>query len=65
MSPATREASWQQNIRLFSAHPSERGYFLAVEPLLGEVTLQITEKRTRKEWAEFIKHLAEDRYPHA
>jgi hypothetical protein len=26
--------------------------FLAVEPLLGEVTLQITEKRTRKEWAE-------------
>jgi hypothetical protein len=39
--------------------------FLAVEPLLGEVTLQITEKRTRKEWAEFIKYLAEDRYPHA
>jgi hypothetical protein len=39
--------------------------FLAVEPLVDAVTMQITEKRTRKELAEFIKHLAEDIYPYA
>lgn len=39
--------------------------FLAVEPLVGAVTLEITEQRTRKDWAQFIKRLIDDCYPNA
>ena len=39
--------------------------FIATEPLVGSVVLRITERRTRKDWAEFIKYLLELRYPDA
>jgi hypothetical protein len=39
--------------------------FIAVEPLTGFVASRITERRTRREWAEFIRYLLEYRYPDA
>lgn len=39
--------------------------FLAVEPLVGHRYISITEKRTRVDWAHFIKYLLDDRYPDA
>jgi len=39
--------------------------FMAAEPLTGAVASRITEKRTRKDWAEFIRYLLECRYPEA
>jgi len=39
--------------------------FMAIEPLTGTVASRITETRTRKDWAEFIKYLLECRYPAA
>lgn len=39
--------------------------FIAVEPLVGSVVSQITERRTRRDWAEFMRHLLEDCYPEA
>jgi hypothetical protein len=39
--------------------------FIATEPLTGAVASRITETRTRKDWAEFIKYLLECRYPDA
>jgi len=39
--------------------------FIATEPLTGAVVSRITERRTRKDWAEFIRHLLECRYPDA
>jgi len=39
--------------------------FLATEPLTGAVASRITERRTRKDWAEFITYLLECRYPDA
>ena len=39
--------------------------FIAVEPLIGKVVSKITEQRTRKDWAEFIRHLLVDCYPRA
>ena len=38
--------------------------FLAVEPLGGQRHVRITERRRRREWASFIKHLLEEKYPH-
>lgn len=37
--------------------------FLAVEPLGGKREIKITERRTRMEWADFIKDLLELHYP--
>ncbi len=39
--------------------------FLAVEPLGGQRHVGITERRRRCEWASFIKHLREEKYPQA
>ena len=39
--------------------------FMATEPLTGDVVCRITETRTRKDWAQFIKYLLECRYPEA
>jgi transposase len=37
--------------------------FLAIEPLTGQRFLEITEYRTRKEFAHFIKKLLDEHYP--
>ena len=39
--------------------------FVAVEPLTGKRYVEITERRTRIEFAHFIKRLLDDRYPDA
>jgi hypothetical protein len=39
--------------------------FIAVEPLSGFVSTQVTQGRTRKDWAAFIRHLLDDCYPEA
>jgi len=39
--------------------------FLEVEPLTGRRHVAITERRTRKDWALFIKGMIEERYPRA
>ena len=36
--------------------------FMAVEPLAGVRTVQVTERRTREDWAEFIRYLVDVRY---
>lgn len=37
--------------------------FLDVEPLAGKRHVQITERRTREDWANYIKTMLDDRYP--
>ena len=39
--------------------------FLEVEPLGGKRQVKITERRTRIDWANFIKEMLEERYPDA
>ena len=39
--------------------------FLEVEPLGGKRQVKITERRTRVDWAHFIKEMLEERYPDA
>jgi hypothetical protein len=39
--------------------------FLEVEPLAGHRHVVITERRTRKDWAVFIKGMLDERYPQA
>jgi hypothetical protein len=39
--------------------------FLEVEPLAGRSHVEITERRTRKDWAAFIKGMLDERYPQA
>ena len=39
--------------------------FLACEPLVGQRFTMVAESRTRQEWAEFIRRLSDDYYPHA
>lgn len=39
--------------------------FLEIEPLTGRRHVVITERRTRKDWAHFIKGLLDERYPQA
>ena len=39
--------------------------FLEVEPLTGQRHIAITEHRTRKDWALFIKGMLDERYPQA
>jgi hypothetical protein len=39
--------------------------FIATEPLTGATACRITETRTRKDWAAFIKYLLDCRYPDA
>ena len=37
--------------------------FLEVEPLGGKRQVKITERRTRIDWAQFIKEMLKERYP--
>lgn len=39
--------------------------FIEVEPLGGRRHIRITERRTRQDWAEFIKGMLDERYPDA
>lgn len=39
--------------------------FMEVEPLAGKRHVDITESRTRRDWARQIKHMLDDRYPDA
>ena len=39
--------------------------FLEVEPLTGRRHVAVTERRTRKDWARWIKGMLDDRYPDA
>lgn len=39
--------------------------FLEVEPLAGRRHVEVTERRGRLEWAEFVRAMLEERYPHA
>ena len=39
--------------------------FMAVEPLAGRRTTRVTERRTRTDWAHFVRHLLEEVYPEA
>lgn len=39
--------------------------FLEVEPLAGRRHVAVTEQRTRKDWAGFIKGMLDERYPEA
>lgn len=39
--------------------------FLAVEPLAGFRTTQVTDRRTRQDWAEFVRHLLDAVYSSA
>ena len=39
--------------------------FMAVEPLAGKRTVQVTDRRTRVDWAQFIRVLLLTRYPEA
>jgi hypothetical protein len=37
--------------------------FLEIEPLGGKRQVKITERRTRIDWAQFIKEMLKERYP--
>jgi hypothetical protein len=39
--------------------------FMEVEPLAGKRHVAVTERRTRKDWAQQIQHMLDDRYPDA
>jgi len=39
--------------------------FLEVEPLAGRRHVEVTERRTRQDWARFIKAMPDERYPAA
>jgi DDE superfamily endonuclease len=39
--------------------------FVEIEPLVGRRHVKITERRTRQDWAHFIKAMLEERYPEA
>jgi hypothetical protein len=39
--------------------------FVEVEPLHGRRHVEVTQTRTRKDWAYFIKAMLDERYPHA
>ena len=39
--------------------------FLACEPLTGKVITQVKERRTKKDFSQFIKYLVNEIYPHA
>lgn len=37
--------------------------FMANEPLKGKRLVEVTGYKTKKDWAEFIKHIADEMYP--
>lgn len=55
--PARFDSEYQRN--------GVRNLFVAVEPLAGYRCVQVTERRTRREWALFLRKLAEEVYASA
>ena len=39
--------------------------FMANEPLMGKRLVKVTERKTRKDWAEFVKQISDEMYPRA
>lgn len=39
--------------------------FLALEPLTGKRYVEVTERKTKVDWAEFVKQIADDWYKDA
>jgi len=39
--------------------------FMAFEPLAGKRRVEVTERRTRKDWAQFVRSLVDETYPEA
>ena len=39
--------------------------FIANEPLVGKRCIKITERKTKKDWAGFIREIADEKYPNA
>jgi hypothetical protein len=39
--------------------------FMANEPLKGKRLVEVTERKTRKDWAEFVKQISDEMYPRA
>jgi hypothetical protein len=39
--------------------------FMIFEPLAGQREAQVTERRTRKDWAECLRHISDEMYPDA
>ena len=39
--------------------------FIANEPLAGKRYVKITKRKTKKDWAEFVREIADGQYPHA
>lgn len=39
--------------------------FMANEPLVGKRHVRVTERKTKLDWAEFIREIADDLYPKA
>ena len=39
--------------------------FMVFEPLAGQREAQVTERRTRKDWAECLRHISDEMYPDA
>ena len=39
--------------------------FIANEPLAGKRYVKITKRKTKKDWAEFVREIADEQYPHA
>ena len=39
--------------------------FIANEPLKGNRIVEVTEFKTKKDWAKFVKRIADEMYPHA
>jgi DDE superfamily endonuclease len=39
--------------------------FISLEPLTGKFSVKVTDRRTKKDWAEFIKAIVDEHYPDA
>jgi hypothetical protein len=39
--------------------------FMANEPLKGQRLVEVTESKTKKDWAKFVKRIADEMYPNA
>ena len=52
----------------YDSHYRRKGVaniFIATEPLTGKCRLQVTDRRTRADFARFVKRLVDEDYPHA
>ena len=73
--PCQRLAEVREPLRLGAGRPERRDHeylrrgmahlFVAFEPLTGWRGVEVRERRRGREFAEFVRHLAEDLYPEA